>query len=130
MREKVAGIQAIGTQMDELKAGKSAFYKNPDWQADPAYIGLKQERERRQTELADVKTKARDIVLAQRKEKRDQDREEAIAKAKHELEIIDTRKKLLSDRFANQVSQLKSGEEKSVELEFARAELERARKGL
>jgi capsular exopolysaccharide synthesis family protein len=128
VREKVASIQEVETQMDKFKATKSAFYKNPDSEADPAYISLKEERQRRQTELAELKTKTHDVVLAQRKEKHDQDRAVAIAKAKHELEAIDARKKYLSDRFASQVSLVTSGQEKSVELEFARAELARAEK--
>jgi polysaccharide biosynthesis transport protein len=128
VREKMTGIQVVQTQMDELKSRKSMFYNTPQWETDPAYMGLKEELQRRQTELADLKTKARDIVQAERKEKRDQDRVDAIAKAQHELDMVDTRKEFLSKRFASQVSQLKSGEEKSVELEFARAELARAEK--
>jgi receptor protein-tyrosine kinase len=69
--------------------------------------------------------KVRDIVLGERKEKEEEEQREQLAQLKLEIESLTARHAKLKERFDIQVNKLKAGGGKSVELEFAKAELER-----
>jgi capsular exopolysaccharide synthesis family protein len=64
-------------------------------------------------------------ILERRKQDRQQVRELEIKHLTEELKLVEARKELLSRSFAEQVLKMQSGNEKSVELEFVRADLAR-----
>ena len=128
IRERQKEISDLESRMEDVKREVIRFKKDPQWESNPAYVAFKEEWTQRQQELVEAKRKVRETVLAQRKEKLSSEREQQIDKIKRELESMEARKQLLSKRFAEQVNELQSGGAMGVELEFARAELEREEK--
>lgn len=128
IRTRQQALKDIEAQMEEIKVKAVRYEKDPQWETNPSYLALKSDWTQRQKDLADAKIKIRDVILSQRKEKRKDEQTERVAKMKREIESLDARRELLAKRFENQVKELQTGGAKSVELEFARAELEREEK--
>ena len=126
--EKQATIKAIKAEMEQIKNDVIKEVKNPRWEDRPTYVKLKKELQQREQELIEFKSEQRETILVQRREERKFEREQDIAKTRRQLELLDRRHELLSKRFADQLNELQTGEGKSVELEFARAELAREEK--
>jgi capsular exopolysaccharide synthesis family protein len=121
VRERQAVVQAVEARLDQLKS----YSRESQLASNRNYQALKNELQYRQKELADSRQRVRARVLEQRKKDREFKRERAIAILRDELEEVEARKTLLSRRFNDQVREMQSGDEKTVELEFARAELAR-----
>src|SRR5262249_42134798 len=92
------------------------------------YIALKNELLRQQKDFAETKAKVRDVILSQRNEKQREEQTVQIAQKKRELQSLEARRTLLAQRFEEQVKEQQSGGGKSVELVFARSELDREEK--
>jgi capsular exopolysaccharide synthesis family protein len=125
VRSRQQAIKATEAQMEAIKHQAVHYKKNPDAERVPAYAALKSVLKQQQADLIEAKTKVRSTILAQKEAKQSAEHEEQVAKMKLELASLDARRELLSKRFAEQVKGLKSGGAGSVEMEFARAELER-----
>ena len=121
IRERQAIVQAVEARLDTLKS----YSRESQLATNRNYQALKNELQYRQKELADGRQRMRARILERRKKDRDYKRERLVATLREELETAEARKALLSKRFADQVREMQSGDEKTVELEFARAELER-----
>ena len=114
--------------MEDMKIKAAQYQKDPHLETHADYVALKRELTERQKELSEVKTKVRNAILGERAIKRKDEQSQRINQLTRELESLDKRHELLAKRFEDQVKELKSGGAKSVELEFARSELEREEK--
>jgi capsular exopolysaccharide synthesis family protein len=121
VRQWQEAIQVVQSRIDVLKS----YARSSQLASNPNYQVLKKELEHRQQQLADTRQRVRTALLERRKRERDYQRGQEIAKLRAELASVDARKALLTRKFDGQVREMQSGDEKSVELEFARAELER-----
>jgi capsular polysaccharide biosynthesis protein len=128
IRTRQLAIQELAASIDKFKDQATRYEKNPNLETNPKYLALKDELAQRQKELAETKAKIRDATIAQRKEKKIEDQAQKVAQMKLQLKSIEARRELLAKRFDEQVKDLQTGGGKSVELEFARAELEREEK--
>jgi len=122
-REEV--ILAITNQLEDIKNEAIRTQKNPQWENNRAYIALKRELEQREQDLAEFRETLRRMILAQRAEERKATCEAEIEKIDNQLALLETQVKVLENRFHEQLGKIKTGEGKNVEVEFARAELER-----
>jgi succinoglycan biosynthesis transport protein ExoP len=128
VRKREEAILALESQQEEIKADAVRYQKNPQWKSSPAYVAVEKDIEQRRTDLEEFKSKLRTMVLSQRREQQKLERAQEIAKVDQQLEELDARSKLLSARFDERLNEHKSGEGKSVQLEFARAALAREEK--
>jgi polysaccharide biosynthesis transport protein len=125
VRAAEQAIRDLEMHMADIKVKAQRFAINPQVETTPAYISLKDELARRQKELADVKAKLRDELLTEQKEKQEAERNQRIAKMEEEIKSLEARKESLKVKFADQLKNLESSGAKGVELEFAKAELDR-----
>ena len=125
IQQRVQAIKDTEMRMEEIKLNAILLVKNPQWENDRKYVALQTELKERHKDLEETKAKYRQVILAQRKEMRKEQRAQEIAAMEREMEAMEARKNLLSKRFGEQVDELKLGGARSVELEFARAELGR-----
>lgn len=123
-------IQAITNQLEDIKSEAIRTQKNPRWENNRAYVALKRELEQREEDLVEFKLTLGKMIVAQRAEERKATCEQEIAKIDNQLELLETQVKVLEKRFNEQLGKIKTGEGKSVELEFARDELAREEKVL
>lgn len=128
IRTRQLAIQELAASIEKFKDQATRYEKNPSVETNPKYLALKDELAQRQKELAETKAKIREATLAQRKEKTTEDQAQRVAQMKLQLKSLEARRELLAKRFDEQVKELQTGGGKSVELEFARAELEREEK--
>jgi polysaccharide biosynthesis transport protein len=119
------GIVQLQAQMEQFRNKSERLEKNPQWETNPTYVALKTEMVQQKKDLESAKIKLRDLIVAQLKEQHQDEREQQIAKMKGDLNALDARRQLLSDRYEDQAKKQETGGGKSVELEFARAELAR-----
>jgi capsular exopolysaccharide synthesis family protein len=121
IRDRQAVIQDIHARMAAIKNRA----REDRLESIPNYKLLKEELAIREKDLADSRQRLKGMVLEQRKKELQLARDEERARLTEELSDLETRKELLSRRYVDQVREMQSGDEKSVELEFARAELAR-----
>jgi capsular exopolysaccharide synthesis family protein len=121
VRQRQEEIQAVQARIDVLKsyARKGQLASNPNYQT------LMKDLEHRQKQLADTRERVRAQILETRKLEREYNRGQELTRIRTELESVEARKALLTRKYETQVREMQSGDGKSVELEFARAELER-----
>ena len=127
-RMRTEAISGVKAQMEDIKADAVRNERNPQWATKPEYMALEKELKQRQEDLKEFKAKLREMVLAQRREQQNFDRSQDIAKIDEQMDVLDARGELLKKLFDEQLSQRKTGEGKSVQLEFARAALAREEK--
>jgi capsular exopolysaccharide synthesis family protein len=128
IRSRNQAIKDLEADMEAAKHEAVRYQKKPDWERDPGYMALMTEWKQRQDDLTEAKHRLREVILAQRKAKQKAEQDDLVTRRKRKLESLEARRQLLSKRFTEQVEQMQSGGGKGVELEFARAELDREEK--
>jgi capsular exopolysaccharide synthesis family protein len=121
-------IAELAAQMETVKSDAIRDQRNPKWETSKTYVALQRELTQRQQDLADFKKKLRAMILIQRKEEREANCEQEIGKIDRQLALLETQNSVLTKQFEDQLDKIQSGEGKSVEVEFARAELAREEK--
>lgn len=125
-REEI--ILAISNQLEDIKNEAIRTQKNPQWENNRTYVALKRELEQREQDLIEFRETLKKMIVAQRAEERKATCEGEIGKIDNQLALLETQVKVLEIRFQDQLGKIKTGEGKSVEVEFARAELAREEK--
>jgi capsular exopolysaccharide synthesis family protein len=120
--EAQASIDDLTMRAQEFK---SKLRPDADLVNNQAYQRLTNEIWQQQEALKEFKTKQREVLLAERTAQRQAERTDSLAKLQQDLELINTRRETLSDKFKKEMEGLKSENTKTVDLEFARAELDR-----
>jgi capsular exopolysaccharide synthesis family protein len=121
-------LRAIRTQLEEIKNDAIRAQRNPHWEDNRAYVALTRELEHRQKDLDEFKPTLKKMILARRDEERKATGEQELKKIDNRLALLETQYSVLEKSFDDQLGKIKTGEGKSVELEFARSELEREEK--
>lgn len=98
------------------------------WENDPQYIRLHDLSEQSKAELEELKTKARQKLVAFRLEERKAEHQRLIAGKEQELAALIKKREMLTQKFQSHLQALKSSSAQSADLEFAKAELEREEK--
>ena len=71
VRDHEQAIKDITTRIAAMKSAAERFQKDPQLNANNTYIALDKELNQHQKDLGELKAKLRNVILSQRKEKRD-----------------------------------------------------------
>ena len=115
-------IAQLEARMAEIESLKKRGKEDPTWKR------LHEQVEQYENTLAETKTELKEKVLSQRTERHDLSRHEQIETLQLRLDQLLTKREVLTKKFDRSVAELKKNGGKSIELEFARAELEREEK--
>jgi capsular exopolysaccharide synthesis family protein len=126
IRARQVALQALEAHMEQIKNSAIQYEINPRWETNPAYIELQEQWNLGQEDLKTQKAKVREALITKSKEAKKGEREQQIAALNRELELLQVQSRLLGDKYQQEVDQLQSGDAKSVQMEFARSEYERA----
>ncbi len=92
---------------------------------DPAWKRVNDQVKQYEATLSEIKAELRETVLAQRAQFHDLARRENLSNLQRELKRLLTKREILAQKFETSIAELKKNGGKSIELEFARAELVR-----
>lgn len=106
-------------KMSEVESIKKKGKEDPEWKR------LNEQVEQFETSLVEIKAELKEKVLAQRNELHDLSRQAKTDELQRSLDQLLTKREVLAKKFKSSVAELTKNGGKSIELEFARAELER-----
>jgi capsular exopolysaccharide synthesis family protein len=124
-------VRQLETRISQIKEGQLDVKAKPrprigdSWEKDPEYHRLQEQLRLVTAELQQVKAAAAKAWLSLRLEERKAEQQRAIAAKEAEIELLRQKHELFATKFSEQLDQLKATGAQSVELEFAKAELER-----
>lgn len=124
VRQLEARIDDIRREVEAVKA-KPRTRIGDNWESDPQYIELQTRLQLANTELKGLKEVAGKGLINLRLEERKVDQQRSIAGKELELSLLRKKREYLASKFERQREDLRSGGEKSTELEFAKGELAR-----
>lgn len=114
-------VELAKYQMEEMKAK----LLNNTWQTNKHFLKLQADVEAMEKALADETARVRSQILEARAIVRDQERAQLLAAKESELRSLTTQLQLLAAKYQEHVSKLGNNDVASVELEFAKAALDR-----
>jgi len=115
-------IAQLHAKLAEIESLKKRGKQDSDWKRVNDQVREYEEA------LAEIKAEIREAVLAQRAQFHDITRRKNLSNLQRELDKLHTRRSILTQKFEKSVAALKKNGGKSIELEFARAELLREEK--
>lgn len=115
-------LAELKARMAEIESLKKRGKEDPTWKR------LHDQAKQYETTLAEIKAELKEKVMSQRTERHDLSRQEQIETLQLRLDQLLTKREVLTEKFDKSISELKKNGGKSIELEFARAELEREEK--
>jgi polysaccharide biosynthesis transport protein len=124
VRQLESRIAAIREAQAEVKS-KPRPRIGDSWEKDPEYRRLEEQSRLVSEELKRIKADAASTLKNLRLEERKEEQQHAIAEKERELNALRKKHEYLAAKFKQHMDELKAGGAQSVELEFAKAELQR-----
>ncbi|MBN1854027.1 MAG: polysaccharide biosynthesis tyrosine autokinase [Pirellulales bacterium] len=122
VQEREEAIADIELRMEEIRNVARRWSTNSD------YIRLKNNRDKRKAELEETKAELREKLRENKKRERELQHQQYVADYKRKIAQIEARKEALTAQFNEVVKDLGESGTRSVEFEFAQAELAREEK--